>query len=132
MRFILNILGVIALYVVVGVLEFTSSNLKEIDAQEIARPPGALDGIVEIAGVGFAGGILGGGGGDYSSPVTCSISTGLVWGTPNRFGRLVTILHLFSPALLADSRAARQRCYRPRSMGCSSKEKAHFSDRRRI
>jgi hypothetical protein len=60
MGFILKILGVIALYVAVGVLELTSSNLKEIDAQEIARPAGALDWIVEIAGVGFAGGILGG------------------------------------------------------------------------
>lgn len=50
----------IALRVFVLVVTSTFGNLRQMDDQETARPSGASDWFVEIAGVGFAGGLLGG------------------------------------------------------------------------
>ncbi len=61
-NFLLRLLANFFLWLAINILYasvlFTLSNYRDID-EEIPRPPGALAWFVDIAGVGFAGGLLG-------------------------------------------------------------------------
>ncbi len=58
MRIIGNLLTWLALNILYASVLFTLSNYRHID-EELPRPSGTLAWLIEIAGVGFAGGVLG-------------------------------------------------------------------------